>query len=154
MGENKHYKTTIKNDNGIDIAYNYIISKKENPSVKISLGNIDISKYKHDFKISKDNRIIGVTTSFTTKENLKEIIIKDLETQFNTHRVTINQVYDTPSIYRWQTPDKIIHFVYAEFEGDRIYNISIVNRKFDCDTFPLEKIFVGEDICLRKYIIK
>ncbi|WP_415324826.1 hypothetical protein [Chryseobacterium sp. MMS23-Vi53] len=154
FGKNKYYKTSIKDDNNSDIAYNYIISKKENPHVKVSLGNTDISKYKYDFKVSKDNKIIGVTTSFTTSEDLKDKIIKDLESQFSKNRVDINQIYDNPSIYRWQTPDKIIHFTYSEFEGDHIYNISIVNRKFGCDTFPLERVFVGEDICLKKYTKK
>lgn len=154
FGKNKYYKTSIKDDNNGDIAYNYIISKKENPDVKVSLGSTDISKYKYDFKVSKDNKIIGVTTSFTTSEDLKDKIIKDLENQFSKNRVDINQIYDNPSIYRWQTPDKIIHFTYSEFEGDHIYNISIVNKKFDCNTFPLERVFVGEDICLKKFTKK
>ncbi|MEY8758273.1 hypothetical protein [Chryseobacterium tongliaoense] len=150
FGANKYYKTSIK-DSDSDIAYNYIISKKQNENIKVSLGNTDISSYKYDFKVSKNNEIIGVSTSFVLKENIKDKIINDIDNQYKTFKVNINQLYDNPSVYRWETPDKIIQFAYSSFEKDHIYNISIVNKKFDCNRFPLEKVFVGEDICLKKY---
>jgi hypothetical protein len=43
---------------------------------------------------------------------------------------------------------KLIQFVAATAEKD---NISIVSRRFECPVFLLESVFVGEDICLRKY---
>ncbi|EJL74649.1 hypothetical protein [Chryseobacterium populi] len=150
FGTNKYYKTSIK-DSDSDISYNYIISKKQNENIRVSLGNTDISSYKYDFKVSKNNEIIGVSTSFVLKENIKDKIINDIDRQYKTFKVNINQLYDNPSVYRWETPDKIIQFAYSSFEKDNIYTISIVNKKFDCSRFPLEKVFVGEDICLKKY---
>lgn len=150
FGASKYYKTSIK-DIDSDIAYNYIISKKQNENIKVSLGNTDISSYKYDFKVSKNNEIIGVSTSFVLKENIKDKIINDIDNQYKTFKVNLNQLYDNPSVYRWETSDKIIQFAYSSFEKDHIYNISIVNKKFDCNRFPLEKVFVGEDICLKKY---
>lgn len=154
FGKNKYYKTSIKDSNASDIAYNYIVSKKEHQNIRISLGNIDLSTYKYDFKISKDNKIIGVSTSFVSKENMRDKIIQNIDDQFKKNRVNINQLYKDPAVYRWEDPDKIIHFTYSSFEGDHIYNISVVNKNFSCDTFPLEQVFVGEDICLKKYTKK
>lgn len=154
FGKNKYYKTSIKDDNASDIAYNFIVSKKENQGIKVSLGNIDISKYKYDFKVSKDNKIIGISTSFVSKENIKDKIIQNIDNQFKSYKVNINQLYENPTVYRWETQEKIIQFTYSSFEGDNVYNISIVNKNFSCDKFPLEKVFVGEDICLKNYTKK
>jgi hypothetical protein len=33
---------------------------------------------------------------------------------------------------------------------DKVYSISIVNKKHKCGDFPQEQVFVGEDICLKK----
>ncbi|SDQ42517.1 hypothetical protein SAMN05421664_1560 [Chryseobacterium soldanellicola] len=154
FGKNKYYKTSIKDDNSSDIAYNYIVSKKENQGIKVSLGNIDISKYKYDFKISKDNKMIGISTSFVSKEDIKDKIIQNIDNQFKNYKVNINQLYENPTVYRWEAPEKIIQFTYSSFEGDNVYNISIVNKNFSCDKFPLEKVFVGEDICLKNYTKK
>lgn len=154
FGKNKYYRTSIKDDQNRDIAYNYIISKKENVPVKVSFGNRDVSKNRFDFKADRNNQLIGASVSFTSKENVKESIIKDLDNMFGKYHVELNQPYQDPAVYRWETPEKIIQFSYSHFEGDHIYNISIVSSKYDCSRFPLEKIFIGEDICLKNYTKK
>ena len=151
FGKNKYYKTTISDDDGSIIAYNYIISKKENPEVKVSLGDIDVSRYKYDFKANKQNLLIGVSISFTSKQYMTESILKNIDDEFRKYRIDIYQAYENPAVYRWESSDKIIHFTCATSEGEYVYSISIVNKKFDCSSFPLERVFVGEDICLKKY---
>lgn len=151
FGKNKYYKTTISDDDGSVIAYNYIISKKDNPEVKVSLGDIDVSRYKYDFKVNKQNMLIGVSISFTSKQNMTENILKNINNEFGKYRIDIYQAYENPSVYRWESSDKIIHFTCATSEGEHVYSISILSRKFDCSSFPLERVFVGEDICLKKY---
>lgn len=154
FGKNKYYRTSVKDDQNKDIAYNYIISKKENGPVKVSLGSRDVSKDKFDFKADQNNKLIGASVSFTSKENVKENIIKDLDKIFGKYRVELNQPFPDPIVYRWETPEKIIQFSYSYFEGDHIYNISIVSSKYDCSRFPLERVFIGEDICLKNYTKK
>lgn len=154
LGRNRYYKTSVKDDNDRVIAFNCVISKKQNAAVKVSFGDMDVSNCKYDFKISPDNKLIGVSILFTSPKDKKGTILKNINALYKDYQIAINQASASPSVYRWEAPDKTIHFTYAAFEGDYVYQISIVNSKVDCGNFPLEKIFVGEDICLREYTRK
>ncbi|PJJ84424.1 hypothetical protein [Mucilaginibacter auburnensis] len=154
LGKNRFYKTSIKDNNDRIIAFNCVISKKENAAIKVSLGDIDVSKYKCDFKVSTNNKLIGVSVFFTSPKDQKDMILKNINALYKDYQISINQANTSPSVYHWEAPDKIIHFTYAAFEGDYVYQISIINSKVNCSNFPLEKVFVGEDICLKEYTRK
>ncbi len=146
-----YYKTSINNDDNSIIAHNYIVNKKKNLDVNVSIGAMDVSKYNYVFKVSKDGKFIGISISFVLKEEATKKILQNINNQWERYRTDIYQLYKNPTIYRWEAPDRIIQLSYATFEGDHVYNISILSTKYDCSRFPLEKIFVGEDICLKKY---
>lgn len=152
MGKNTYYKSNIT-DNSTIIGYNFILSKKQNKLIKISFGNINISDYKNDFKVDKNEKLIGVNTTFTLKEDIKKKIINEIDNNFKKYKVNIKQLYNDPTIYRWELPDKVIQFSYSKFETNNIYAISVFNKKFNCNNISLEKIFIGEDICLKQYKI-
>lgn len=146
-----YYKTSISNDDNSIIAHNFIVNKKKSPDVNVLIGAMDVSKYNYVFKVSKDGKFIGVSISFVSKEDVTKKILQNINSQWERYRTAINQLYKNPTIYRWEAPDRIIQLSYATFEGHQVYNISILSTKYDCSRFPLEKIFVGEDICLKKY---
>jgi hypothetical protein len=150
LGKANHYRAAIQNGASV-IAYNFIVSKKQDHSVRVSLGRMDVSSYRYEFKADPDGNLIGVSVSFVTSQDLRAQIIENIDRREKQNRVAVGSLQGYPVVHRWESRDKVIQFAFATAEKDHVNNISIVGRKYDCGSFPLEKLFVGEDICLKKY---
>jgi len=150
LGQTRHYRTSIQQGPSL-IAYNFIVGSKQDRNVRVSLGRLDVSPYRYEFKASPAQDLIGVTITFVTQRDLRAQILENIDRREKPNRVAVGSLSGHPVIHRWESKNRVIQFAFATAEKDKVYSISIVNKKYDCGDFPLEQVFVGEDICLKKY---
>lgn len=150
LGKANHYRTAIQEGASV-IAYNFIVSRKQDRPVRVSLGRLDVSAYRYEFKATPAQELIGVSISFVSNQDLRAQIVENIDRREKQNRVVVGSLPGYPVVHRWESRDRVIQFAFATVEKDKVYNISIVSPKYDCSNFPLEKVFVGEDICLKKY---
>lgn len=150
FSKTSHHRVAVQNGPA-PIAYNYIVSKKQEKAIKISLGRMDVGSYRYEFRTTRNQEMIGVSVSFITDQDLRSQIIDEIDRTQKKNRVAVGALAGYPSVYRWESKERIIQFVAATAEKDNVYNVSIVSKRFECSVFPLESVFIGEDICLRKY---
>lgn len=150
LGKANHYRTAIQEGASV-IAYNFIVSRKQDRPVRVSLGRLDVSPYRYEFKTTPAQDLVGVSISFVSNQDLRAQIVENIDRREKQNRVAVGSLPGYPVVHRWESRDRVIQFAFATVEKDKVYNISLVSRKYDCSNFPLEKVFVGEDICLKKY---
>jgi hypothetical protein len=150
LGKANHYRSAIQ-DGASVIAYNFIASKKQHHNIRVSLGRLDASPYRYEFKADPAGNLIGVSVSFVTSQDLRAQIIENIERREKQNRVAVGSLQGYPVVHRWESKDKVVQFAFATVDKDNVYNVSIVGTKYDCGNFPLERLFIGEDICLKKY---
>ena len=150
LGKVNHYRAGLQEGASV-VAYNFIVSRKQDRPVRVSLGRLDVSPYRYEFKATPAQELIGVSISFVSSEDLRAQITENIDRREKQNRVSVGSLPGHPVVQRWESKDKVIQFAYATVEKDNVYTISIVSRKYDCGHFPLERVFVGEDICLKKY---
>ena len=150
LGKVNHYRAGLQEGASV-VAYNFIVSRKQERPVRVSLGRLDVSPYRYEFKATPAQELIGVSISFVSSQDLRAQITENIDHREKQNRVAVGSLPGYPVVQRWESKDKVIQFAYATVEKDNVYTISIVSRKYDCGHFPLERVFVGEDICLKKY---
>jgi hypothetical protein len=150
LGKVNHYRAGLQEGASV-VAYNVIVSRKQERPVRVSLGRLDVSPYRYEFKATPAQELIGVSISFVSSQDLRAQITENIDRREKQNRVAVGLLRGYPVVQRWESKDKVIQFAYATVEKDNVYTISIVSRKYDCGHFPLERVFVGEDICLKKY---
>lgn len=150
LGKANHYRTAIQEGPSV-IGYNFIVGKKQSSDIKVSLGRLDVSRYRYEFKAGPAGELIGASVSFVSGQDLRAQIVENIDRRESRNRVAVGPLQGYPVVHRWESKDKVIQFAVATGEKDKVYNISIVGAKYGCGSFPLERLFVGEDICLKKY---
>jgi hypothetical protein len=150
LGQTDHYRVAIP-DGPAAMAYNFIVRRKQDRDIRVSLGRLDVSRYRYEFKATPGHDLIGVAISFVTSQDLRAQVVGEIDRHPGYRKVPIDPMPGYPSLYRWESKDRIIQFAFATHEKDNVYSIAIVDRRYDCPAFPLERVFVGEDICLKTY---
>ena len=150
LGQTRHYRTSVQEGPSL-IAYNFIVGRKQDRNIRVSLGRLDISSYRYEFKASPAQDLIGVTITFVTERDLRAQILENIDRREKPNRVAVGSLSGHPVVHRWESRDRVIQFAFATAQKDKVYSISIVSNKYQCGDFPLEQVFVGEDICLKKY---